>query len=75
MNMATLELGDPAGAGETLRVSLRLNPGYGATAEVAHRLLTLCLTAAELPVVLDAEGRSIHLPRELLRSFHVWEEG
>lgn len=38
------------------RMSVRLNPAYGPTAGLGHRLVTLAIFDAEGPLVVDAEG-------------------
>lgn len=49
-----------------------LHSGYGATAEIAHDLLTIAL-GAEWPLVMDSSGDLLHVPRELLLGFATWE--
>lgn len=48
--------------------------GYGASADIAHELLMICLTAPGWPVVIDAAGVVTHVPRDLLRSVVTWAE-
>lgn len=67
MIVATVLLTDLFDAVGTLSFEFDAHPSYGATAEMAHDLLVLCLTAAEKPVVIDAGGKVHHLPRDLVR--------
>lgn len=59
-------------AGETTRVTFPLAPGYGATADVAHDLVVLAITAAEWPLVMDAHGDLHRFPTGGVRSVMTW---
>jgi hypothetical protein len=51
------------------QVSVRqfeLAPGYGQDAATAHNLLTLALTSATHPVLVDVQGRVHRIPRRRL---------
>jgi hypothetical protein len=62
----------PAGRAKHLCVSL--GDQYGLTADVAHDVLLVALTAATKPVVVDREGRMYRVPRTRLRQVVVWCE-
>ncbi len=73
MIMARIELSDPLAAPDPLTLVLPIAAGYGATADVAHEVLTFALTVASHPVVMDVSGGIHHVPRELIRSIATWE--
>lgn len=64
--------GSHAGVSE---LSLALEPSYGATADIAHAVLELCLFGAEWPLVVDARGETWFIPRALLLGFRTWDSG
>lgn len=49
--------------------------GYGSNRDIAHQMVTLSITAAEDPVLLDARGELIHVPRAWFQSLATWERG
>jgi hypothetical protein len=72
---AEIVLVDPSSPATTIgSMKIALDPGYGATAEVAHRILNLCVFAAERPVILEASGRLVHVQRALVGQIRVTEE-
>jgi hypothetical protein len=68
MIMCRIALANPMGGDEPLYLELSLHPSYGATPELAHELVTLCLTAAERPVVIRSDGEIMSIPRALVRA-------
>jgi hypothetical protein len=69
---ARIELTDPFGGPDLLALVVPISSGYGSSPEQALDLVTLALTAAEWPVLLDASGQIIHVPQSLLRSVATW---
>lgn len=62
MIVATLILADPLDPEGCLQVDIPMHGGYGATPELAHEILLLCLTATEWPIVVDADGAPWSVP-------------
>lgn len=52
-----------------------LGDSYGYTAELAHEVVTIALTAASQPVVFDAAGTIWRVPRRRLAFVAVWWGG
>lgn len=59
---------DPHQPDGTTAVEVRVGDGYGATPEVAHDVLLICLTATEWPVVVAADGTTWWIPAGTLRA-------
>lgn len=72
MVYAAVTYRDPESQVCVSELSLALDPSYGATADIAHSLLELCLFGAELPFVVDAQGETWFIPRAFLLSFRTW---
>lgn len=68
MILATLFLKDALDPEETFILELTMSPGYGTSPEVAHEVLLLCITVAECPVVVDAQGELWPIPNRSLRA-------
>lgn len=71
MVMARIELLDRT-SDSPRHLTVRLHPGYGASAETAHVLLSIAM-GAEWPLVMDSAGDLLHVPREMLLGFATWE--
>lgn len=74
MICARIVLADPFGHPEMLDLVIPLATGYGHTAEIAHEVLVLCITAAERPVVVDVDGKFVALPKALVRAVITWNQ-
>lgn len=69
--MAWIEILDRT-SGSPRHLTVRLHPGYGASAETAHTLLAIAM-GAEWPLVVDSAGELLHMPRDQLIGFAIWE--
>lgn len=73
MVMAAISI-RPGSGPEVLTAVFELWPEYGDTAELAHEVLTLCLTAVTNPVLVDSDGCIQRIPRGRLVRITVWED-
>jgi hypothetical protein len=73
--MIMARIGIRSRSGERVRTrTFELRDGYGYTAELADEVLTIALTAASKPVVVDAAGEIYRIPRRRLAWVAVWDK-
>ena len=71
--MIMARIGIRSRSGErVLSRTFELSECYGATAELAHEVLAIALTAASKPVLVEAAGTIYRVPRNGLAFVAVW---